>query len=113
MSAITKSEITNICGLVVHVASGHVNHVADAIASMPGCDVHLREEATGRLVVTAMDDGDARALDRLTDIHRLSGVVSAALAYHHLEDLSEVDLHECACGSGSQCSSHAETHDVR
>ena len=107
------STITNICGLVVHVAPSHVSQVADAIAAMPGCDVHLRDGSTGRLVVTAMDEGDALALDRLSDIHRLPGVVSAALAYHHLEDLSEADTHECACGSGSQCSSHAETHDVR
>lgn len=107
------SAVTNICGLVVHVAPSHVNDVANAIAAMPGCDVHLRDPSTGRLVVTAMDEGQALALDRLTDIHRLPGVVSAALAYHHLEDLSEADAHECACGSGSQCSSHAETHDVR
>ena len=105
--------VTNVCGLVVHVVPSDLRSAVEAIAAMPGCDVHLTEEATGRLVVTAMDDGDALALDRLTDIHRLPGVVSAALAYHHLEDLSEPAAHECACGQGSSCSSHAETHDVR
>lgn len=105
--------IINICGLVVHTTPAQLHAAAQAIAAMPGCEVHLAEGKTGRLVVTAMDDGDALALDRLTDIHRLPGVVSAALAYHHLEDLSEPAAHECACGQGSPCSSHAETHDVR
>jgi len=105
--------IINICGLVVHTTPAQLHAAAKAIASMPGCEVHLTEDKTGRLVVTAMDDGDALALDRLSDIHRLPGVVSAALAYHHLEDLSEPAAHECACGQGSSCSSHAETHDVR
>lgn len=105
--------IINICGLVVHTTPAQLHAAAKAIASMPGCEVHLTEDKTGRLVVTAMDDGDALALDRLSDIHRLPGVVSAALAYHHLEDLSEPAAHECACGQGLSCSSHAETHDVR
>ena len=105
------SSVTNICGLVVHVAPSRAAGVRAAIEALPGCDVHLEGEG-GRLVVTVMDEGASLALDRMADIHRMDGVVSAALAYHHLEDLTQPAAQTCACGEAS-CSSHPETHDVR
>ena len=43
--------IIKICGLVVHTTPAQLHAAAQAIAAMPGCEVHLAEDKTGRLVV--------------------------------------------------------------
>ena len=77
--------VTNVCGLVVHVAPGAAPRAVEAIGRLPGCDVHLEAEG-GRLIVTAIDTDDALAIDQVAAINRLPGVVSTSLAYHRIED---------------------------
>ena len=74
----------NICGLVVHVRPDRELEVRPQIAALPGVDIHERADA-GRLVVTATDEGEARALDQIAAINRIPGVVSTSLVYHAID----------------------------
>ncbi|MFV0279381.1 MAG: chaperone NapD [Rhodoblastus sp.] len=71
----------NICSLVVHLAPARAKEAALAVAALPGVEIHA-QTADSRLVVTAVDQDDARAFDQIAEIHRTPGVVAASLIYH-------------------------------
>lgn len=74
----------NICGVLVHVRPGWLERVCTAMATLPGVEVH---HATGdhRLIVTVEEAEEARAGETLVALHRIEGVLSAGLVYHHAE----------------------------
>ena len=74
----------NICGVLVHAMPSRTEEVRLALAGMDGVEIH--EVANGgRIVVTLEDAPTSMAVDQLTSIHRIEGVVAAALVYHHFE----------------------------
>ena len=74
----------NICGVLVHIVPDQADSVTAAIGSIPGAEVHEIQD-NGRLIVTVEDTAQTAAIDGLSSIHRLPGVVAAALVYHHFE----------------------------
>lgn len=80
----------NVCGVLVHADPARLASVSAAIGAMPGAEIH--GEAPGaRLIVTVEDVPDAPAIEGLSAIHRLPGVVAAALVYHHFEPAAPAD----------------------
>ncbi len=82
----------NICGVLVHAVPMRADEVAAALGFLPGVELHGAGDE-GRLIVTVEDTETTSALDGLTAIHALPGVVAAALVYHHF------DPHEPASGA--------------
>lgn len=74
----------NICGVLVHAMPDRVEAVRSALTAIAGLEVHEMLE-DGRIVVTLEDRPGSPAIDQLAEIHRTSGVVAAALVYHHFE----------------------------
>lgn len=74
----------NMCGVLVHAVPQRATLVAEALKGLPGVEVHTIAEH-GRIVVTVEDTDQALAIDQLSAIHRLDGVVAAALIYHQFE----------------------------
>jgi nitrate reductase NapD len=74
----------NICGVVVHLRAERADELRRAISALQGVEIHAQSE-TARLVVTAVDEGDALALDQIAAINRFPGVVSTSLVYHALD----------------------------
>lgn len=80
----------NVCGIVVHANPDRVEAVVEAIRTLPGVDIHGEVDG-GRLIVTAIDTEGALAVDQLTAMHRIPGVVAAALAYHEVDEAAAED----------------------
>jgi periplasmic nitrate reductase NapD len=74
----------NICGVLVHAMPSRVDEVHQALAALDGVEVHQVAEGA-RVVVTLEDTPTCLAVDQLASIHRIDGVVAAALVYHHFE----------------------------
>ena len=74
----------NICGVLVHAQPGKGGDVAAAIQGLDGAELH-QTVPDGRMVVTVEDTGKSSAGDTVLALHRLPGVLSAALVYHHFE----------------------------
>lgn len=74
----------NVCGIVVHLAPERAQGALEALAALPGVEI-IGASPEGRVALTAIDTPDALALDQLTAMHRLPGVVSASLTYHAFE----------------------------
>lgn len=74
----------NICGVVVHTRPEQGDSLCAAIEDLPGAEVHVRAP-DGRLVVTVEDHGETHAGDTVLQLHRLPGVLSAAIVYHNFE----------------------------
>lgn len=78
----------NICGVLVHALPTKVPEVVAALGALPGVEVHETAEG-GRVVVTVEDTEKALAIDTLAAIHRLDGIVAAALVYHQFDPAAE------------------------
>lgn len=74
----------NIAGVLVNSHPDHVDSVRRALSAMRGVEVHAATPE-GRIVVTVDDDSPDRLADRFRSFHDLSGVLSAAVVYHHFE----------------------------
>lgn len=72
----------NICGALVHAASSTVPNVLAELAGFDGMEVHSTGDG-GRIVVISEGTSRTPALDTLTRIHRLDGIVAASLVYRH------------------------------
>jgi nitrate reductase NapD len=74
----------NICGVLVHAHPEKGEDVAAAIAGLDGAEFH-KTVPGGRMIVTVEDTKEKSAGDTVLALHRLPGVLSAALVYHHFE----------------------------
>ena len=74
----------NICGVLVHAMPNRVAEVRAKLEAIDGVEVHEVADA-GRVVVTLEDRPGSPAIDQLSAIHCIEGVVAAALVYHHFE----------------------------
>ena len=79
----------NICGALVHSHPKSLAAVEAALATLAGVEIHQKSN-DGRLIITVEDtvasDGEpVDAGDQMLSLHRLPGVVSVALVYHHFE----------------------------
>ncbi len=71
-------------GILVHAEPGDLSPLADALARLPGTQVHQQDPATGRLVLTLDAPTTNDEVDGLRRIQQTPGVVSASLVYHRL-----------------------------
>ncbi len=81
----------NVCGVLVHAIPDKCDAVVDSLSMLAGVEVHHTAEE-GRIVVTVEDYGDVLAIDTLTEIHKLDGIVAATLVYHQYEPASDEPL---------------------
>lgn len=87
----------NICGVLVHAHPDRESDVAAAIARLEGAELH-RTVPDGRMVVTVEDTAESSAGDTVLALHRLPGVLSAALVYHHFEPDPIIESTATPCG---------------
>lgn len=74
----------NMCGVLIHARPERVPEVVSALKALEG--VHIHEIAEGGRIITTIEDTQTSiAIDTLSAIHRLKGVVAAGLVYHHFE----------------------------
>ncbi len=78
----------NICGCLVLTRPGHADTTADLIGQMTGVEIHARD-ADGRLVVVVEDTPAMRADECLMRLHKLPGVVSLTLSFHHFDPIDD------------------------
>ena len=80
----------HVAGVVVHAVPARLEEVQRSLSALPGVEVHAAS-AAGKLVVTIEAHSSAEGMSLLGSIHRLDGVLSAALVYQHHEDAAGLD----------------------
>jgi len=78
----------NIASLVIRTTPELRSQVENALKAMPGVEIAHCEPGVP-LIVTVEDTPQRAAIDIMTDIHKLTGVVAASLAYHYTDDTLE------------------------
>lgn len=80
----------HIAGVVVHCAPSRVARVSDAVARLADSVVHAASDR-GKLVVTLEAATSEALADRIGAIHRIDGVLSAALVYQCADSLAAMN----------------------
>jgi nitrate reductase NapD len=75
----------DIASAVVHALPGRSDEVRALLAALPGLEIHA-ETPDGRFVVTVEDTPGASAADGVMALHRLEGVLAAAMVYQYSDD---------------------------
>lgn len=97
----------NVAGVLVHATPAKLDEVRRALAALPGVEIHAATD-DGRLVVT-VEDALIPASDTVMALHRLDGVLSVALVYHHFDPAPETLVPD----EGAQAPGSEETiHDA-
>jgi nitrate reductase NapD len=73
--------------VLVHAAPARSDEVRRALEDIDGVEVHAEDDG-GRLVVTVEDVAAGDAGETVLALHRLPGVLSAALVYHHFDPMT-------------------------
>lgn len=77
----------HVAGVLAHLHPEAAAETGTRIASLRGVIIHAAT-ARGKLVLT-LEGSDAEVAERLHDIQRLPGVVSAVLVSQHFEGIEE------------------------
>jgi periplasmic nitrate reductase NapD len=75
----------DIASAVVHAAPGRRDEVRAGLERLRGVEIHA-ETPDGRFVVTAEDTPEGSAADAIIQLHRLDGVLTAAMVYQYCDD---------------------------
>jgi periplasmic nitrate reductase NapD len=78
----------DIASAVVHAAPGRRDEVRAGLERLCGIEIHA-ETPDGRFVVTAEDTPEGSAGDAIMQLHRLDGVLSAAMVYQYSDGKEE------------------------
>jgi nitrate reductase NapD len=78
----------NIAGVLVHAYAKRREAVRQHLSDLTGVEIH-QETNDGRFVITVEDVNGSDPGDIILAIHRIEGVISAALVFHHFEDETE------------------------
>ncbi len=78
---------THVSSLVIHIRLENVARARDALAAMPGLEIHA--EASGKLVITLETSSEADIVTRMNEISMYEGVMSVALVFHHFEPAAD------------------------
>jgi len=84
------NEELHIASLVVHSTPARAERVAAAVALLPEARVHA-QTAQGKLVVTLEAADAATVTQRVAEIGRIDGVLSAALVYQCADRLAAMN----------------------
>lgn len=77
--------MTTIASVLLRVNPPRLPEVRDALARMPGLEVHAFSE-DGRVVLVIEDAPGASATDTYQGLHGIDGVLSAFLAYQYCDE---------------------------
>lgn len=83
--AVVVDAVVHVAGLLLIVRPDQLADVERGLASLPGVDVHVRDQTEGRLVVTletATFDGQQAGFAALS---ALPGVLNVDLVCHYVE----------------------------
>ena len=90
MSVTVSESPYEVTGVVVRARPERAAAVADRLAAMPGVEIHAIGDE-GNLVVTIEEQGGEKiAVDTLSAMASLPGVIATSLVYHHADTDSTV-----------------------
>lgn len=78
----------NISGVLVHAHIAQADSVREQLVSIEGVEVHAISPK-GRIVVTVESETTGQMADTVLMCQNVPGVLSAAMIYHHDEELDE------------------------
>ncbi|WP_282607933.1 chaperone NapD [Pelagibius sp. Alg239-R121] len=79
------AEDINISSLVVQVHPESMAGIMNAIERLPGAEIHA-SSPLGKIVIVLDLNDDSALSDRIGQIQKMQGVLSASLVFHHVED---------------------------
>ncbi|MGH8640477.1 MAG: chaperone NapD [Burkholderiales bacterium] len=75
----------NISSAIVYALPRRADSVRASLRDLPGLEIH-HEGEDGRFIVTIEDGHGIPVADTVMQLHRLDGVLSAAMVYQYSDD---------------------------
>ena len=78
----------NVSSAIVYASPQCADSVRASLATLPGVEIH-EQTGDGRFIVTVEDVPGATVDDTVMQLHRLDGVLFAAMVYQYSDDARE------------------------
>ena len=78
----------NISSAIVYSNPQQADALRTSLMALPGVEIH-NQTGDGRFIVTVEDVPGATAADTVMQLHRLDGVLFAAMVYQYSDDVDE------------------------
>lgn len=78
----------NVCGVLVHARTEHIDQVRSNLLNMTGVEIHETTD-DGRMVVTVEDETRKKVADTITNLQHVRGVLSASMIYQFSDEINE------------------------
>lgn len=75
----------NISSAIVYAIPNRTEFLRARLAALPGVEIHS-ETGDGRFIVTIEDAPGVSVADTVVQLHRLDGVLSAAMVYQYSDE---------------------------
>ena len=75
----------NVSSAIVYASPRRTDDVRASLAGLPGVEIH-KETDDGRFIVTVEDASGASSADTMMRLHRLDGVLFAAMVYQYSDE---------------------------
>ena len=74
----------NVSSAIVYALPGRAEALRHRLVRLPGVEIHA--EGDGRFIVTVEDVPGAQAADTVMALHRIEGVLFAAMVYQYADE---------------------------
>lgn len=80
-----------VSGVALHVRQEHFDAALQSCAALPGVEVHARDQARGRAVVTVEAESLRAEVDLVEQMRTIEGVVGAQMVFHGFDETVHFD----------------------
>jgi nitrate reductase NapD len=81
-----EKEVMNMSGILVVAMPERCEEVAEALAALPGVEVHQKDPANGKIIVVQEASTIANEADGARAMQAVPGVISVNMVYHYFAD---------------------------
>lgn len=96
----------NLSGILVVAVPERCEEVAEALAALPGVEVHQKDPANGKIIVVQEASTIRDEADGAREMQRLPGVVSVNMVYHYFAEDPTLGASPVSASTVSASTSH-------
>ncbi|MDR2174048.1 MAG: chaperone NapD [Burkholderiales bacterium] len=96
----------NLSGILVVAVPERCDEVAEALAALPGVEVHQKDPANGKIIVVQEASTIANEADGAREMQKLPGVISVNMVYHYFAEDPTLGTSAVSASTVSASTSH-------
>jgi len=87
-AVVETPDVVSICGVMVQILPEKMAEIEPRMLAIPGLEIHGISD-NGKVVVTVESGSYKETGNRISELQKLKGVLSASMIYQHTEEVED------------------------